>query len=232
MVRPVEAAFQAHRAQGRLEGQPRSARRYTTDPHCPWPTPEDRLWCLLVYLKTSPRQGVQGRRCAMGQSQAQQGSHLLWVVLRATRRPLGDTPTRSVPELAQRLGVAEAEATAVVDPRQEPSPPGAPPAAPLWATMAPHGASRVPRSRLRRRAVIAARRQAPRCHMGCGSRRRSPSAFGVRPRRGALRRSGGPRPRRLPGPQAAGCSRTWAAWRSPGTTGPPAGRPATREDGP
>jgi hypothetical protein len=111
LVLPFEAAFQAHMAQWRLDGRPRTARRYTTSQHCPLPTPEDRLWCILVYLKTYPLQVVQGRRFGRGQSTAHQWIHLLLVVLRATRRALGDAPTRSVTELAKRLGVAEGEAT-------------------------------------------------------------------------------------------------------------------------
>jgi hypothetical protein len=79
----------------RLDGKPRTARRYTTYQHCPLPTPEDRLLCLLVYLKTSPLQVVQGRLFGMGQRTAHQWMHARLVVLRAMRRPLGDAPTRS-----------------------------------------------------------------------------------------------------------------------------------------
>jgi hypothetical protein len=43
LVPPFEAAFQTHTAEWRLDGQPRTARRYTTDQNCPLPTPEDRL---------------------------------------------------------------------------------------------------------------------------------------------------------------------------------------------
>jgi hypothetical protein len=43
-----------------LDGQPRTARRYTTYQNCPLPTPEDRLLFILVYLKTYPLQVVQG----------------------------------------------------------------------------------------------------------------------------------------------------------------------------
>jgi hypothetical protein len=50
----------------------------------------------------------------MGQSTAHPWLHVLLVVLRATLRTLGDAPTRSVQALAQRLGVAEADAAAVV----------------------------------------------------------------------------------------------------------------------
>jgi hypothetical protein len=162
LVLPFEAAFQAHTAQWRLDGQPRTARRYTTYQNCPLPTPEDRLLFILVYLKTYPLQVVQGRLFGMGQSKAHQWIHLLLVVLRATLRTLGDAPTRSVTELAKRLGVAAAEATALVEPINEPSTPGEPPASPLLATMAPNGALSVPRIRLSRRAVIAARRNATR----------------------------------------------------------------------
>jgi hypothetical protein len=54
LVLPFEAAFQAHMAQWRLNGRPRTACRYTTYQNCPLPTPEDRLLFILVYLKTYP----------------------------------------------------------------------------------------------------------------------------------------------------------------------------------
>src|SRR3954465_10735399 len=127
---PFEAAFQAHMAHWRLDGKPRTARRYTTYTNCPLPTPEDRLLFSLVYLKTYPLHVVQGRLCGMGQSTAHQWMHVLLVVLRATLRRLGDAPTRSVQALAQRLGVAEADAAAVVVPPLVPpsDPPTAAPA--------------------------------------------------------------------------------------------------------
>src|SRR5919106_5638466 len=104
----------------RFNGQPRTARRYTTYQTCPLPTAEDRLWCILVYLQTYPLQVVQGRRFGMGQSKAHQWIHVLLVGLQATLRPLRDAPTRSVTKFAARLGVAEAEATALVVPTPEP----------------------------------------------------------------------------------------------------------------
>jgi hypothetical protein len=145
----------------RLEGQPRTARRYTTYQNCPLPSPEDRLLFVLVYLKTYPLQVVQGRLFGMGQSKAHQWIHVLLTALQATLRALGDAPTRSVTELANRIGVAEAEATAMVVPPEGPptlsDPPTPVPASPLLDTMAPSGASSAPRIRLSRRAVIAAR---------------------------------------------------------------------------
>ena len=164
LVPPFEAAFQAHMAHWRLDGQPRTARRYTTYKNCPLPTPEDRLLFILVYLKTYPLQVVQGRLFGMGQSKAHQWIHVLLVVLQATLRTLGDAPTRSLTELAQRLGVAEADSGGdgravggAADHRAAPAP-----ASPLLAMMAPNGASGAPRIRLSRRAVIAARKNATR----------------------------------------------------------------------
>ena len=77
LVPPFEAAFQAHMAQWRFDGQPRTARRYTTYQNCPLPTPEDRLVFILTYLKTSPLQVVQGRLFGMDQRTANQWIHLL-----------------------------------------------------------------------------------------------------------------------------------------------------------
>jgi hypothetical protein len=102
----------------------------------------------------------------MGQSKAHQWIHVLLVVLRATLRALGDAPSRSVAELAQRLGVAEAEVTAMVVPPEPLSAPATVPApastSPLLDMMGPNGASDVPRIRLSRRAVRAARKNATR----------------------------------------------------------------------
>jgi Helix-turn-helix of DDE superfamily endonuclease len=121
LVPAFEAAFQAHMAHWRLDGQPRTARRYTTYQNCPLPTPEDRLLCILVYLKTYPLQVVQGRLFGIGQSKAHQWIHVLLVVLQATLRTLGDAPTRSLTALAKRLGVAEADAAALVVPTEGPT---------------------------------------------------------------------------------------------------------------
>ena len=52
LVPPFEAAFQARMAGWRMDGKPRTARRFTVYKNCPLPTPEDRLFFILVYLKT------------------------------------------------------------------------------------------------------------------------------------------------------------------------------------
>jgi hypothetical protein len=166
LVPPFEAAFQAHMACWRLDGQPRTARRYTTYKNCPLPTPQDRLLFIVVYLKTYPLQVVQGRLFGMGQSKAHQWIHVPLVVLQAALRTLGDIPARSLQELATRIGVTETDAAALVAASEEPSTPAEPPAPapvpvpPLLATMGRNGASGALRIRLSRRAVIAARKSA------------------------------------------------------------------------
>src|SRR6267378_4408253 len=136
LVAPFETAFQAHMAAWRLDGKPRTARQFAVDKHCPLPTPEDRLFFLLTYLKTYSLQVVQGRLFGMGQSKANQWIHVLLPVLLAALRTVGDAPTRSLTALAQRLGVSEADAASVVGSREEePAPvvavPDAAPASPL-----------------------------------------------------------------------------------------------------
>jgi hypothetical protein len=166
LVPPFEVAFQTHMTAWRFDGQPRTARRYTTYTNCPLPTPEDRLLFILTYLKTYPLQVVQGRLFGMNQSKANQWIHVLLVILRTTLRALGDAPSRTVQALAQRIRVTEADAAALVVPTKEPLPVAEPPvaapnpvaASPLLTTMGRNGASSAPRTRLSRRAVITARK--------------------------------------------------------------------------
>jgi hypothetical protein len=156
-------------AQWRFDGQPRTARRYPTDQNGPLPMPEDRLWCILTYLNTSPLQVVQGQLFGMDQSKANPWLHLRLVVLQTTLRALGDAPSRSLQELAQRIGVTEAEAAALVMPTGELGLPARPPAAPSprVAMLGPNGASSAPKIRLSKRAVIAARKRATRSTTCC-----------------------------------------------------------------
>src|SRR2546422_9168384 len=113
LVPPFEAAFQSRMAVWRMDGKPRTARRFTVYQNCPLPTPEDRLLFILAYVKTYALQVVQGRLFGMGQSKANQWIHVLLPVLLAALRTLGDAPARSLAALAQRLGVSEADATTV-----------------------------------------------------------------------------------------------------------------------
>ena len=118
VVPPFEAAFHAHMAAWRLDGKPRTARQFAVYKNCPLPTPEERLFFILAYVKTYALQVVQGRLFGMGQSKANQWIHVLLPVLLAALRTLGDAPARSLTALAQRLGVTEADAAAVVDARE------------------------------------------------------------------------------------------------------------------
>src|SRR5438874_4054925 len=151
LVPSFEAAFQAHMAAWRLDGKPRTARQFAVYKNCPLPTPEDRLFFLLTYLKTYSLQVVQGRLFGMGQSKANQWIHALLPVLLAALRTLGDAPARSLTALAQRLGVSEADAATVVAPlEEEPAPvvaiPAAGQASPLLPMTGRNGASSVPKT--------------------------------------------------------------------------------------
>jgi hypothetical protein len=102
LVLPFEAACQASMSAWRLDGHPRTARRYPMDQTCPLPTPEDRLLFLLAYGKTDARHVVQGRLYRRGQSNAHQWSRVHLPALRAALRTLGAAPARSLTILAQR----------------------------------------------------------------------------------------------------------------------------------
>jgi hypothetical protein len=172
LVPPFEAAFQAHMAAWRLDGKPRTARQFSVYKNCPLPTPEDRLFFLLTYLKTYSLQVVQGRLFGMGQSKAKQWIHVLLPALLAALRTLGDTPARSLTALAQRLGVSETDAATVVAPlAEETAPVTAGPAtasaSPLLPMTGPNGGSSAPKTLLNRRGVIVARKRTTRSKMSC-----------------------------------------------------------------
>ena len=90
LVPPFETAFHARMAAWRMDGKPRTARRFTVYKNCPLPTPEDRLLFILVYLKTYALQVVHGRLFGMVQGKANQWIHVLLPVLLAALRTLGD----------------------------------------------------------------------------------------------------------------------------------------------
>ena len=92
LVPPFEAAFRSRMAAWRMDGKPRTARRFTVYKNCPLPTPEDRLFFLLTYLKTYALQVVHGRLFGMVQGKANQWIHVLLPTLLAALRALGDAP--------------------------------------------------------------------------------------------------------------------------------------------
>jgi Helix-turn-helix of DDE superfamily endonuclease len=171
LVPPFEAAFHAHMAAWRLDGKPRTARQFTVYKNCPLPTPEDRLFFLLTYLKTYALQVVQGRLFGMGQSKANQWIHVLLPALLAALRTLGDAPARSLTALAQRLGGSEAAAAVVAPLGEAPAPvvavPAAAPASPLVPMTGRNDASSAPKTLLNRPTVIAARKRTTPSKMSC-----------------------------------------------------------------
>jgi hypothetical protein len=172
LIPPFEAAFQAHMAAWRLDGKPRTARRFSVYQHCPLPTPEDRLLFILAYVKTYSLQVVQGRLFGMGQSKANQWIHVLLPVLLAALRTLGDAPARSLRALAQRLGVSEAAAATGVAPLEEAAAPEvtapvAAPDAPLLPMTGPSDGSSAPKTLLNRKRVIVVRKKITRSKMSC-----------------------------------------------------------------
>src|SRR5688572_569620 len=170
LVPPFETAFHVRMAAWRMDGKARTARRFTVYKNCPLPTPEDRLFFILVYLKTYALQVVHGRLFGMGQSKANQWIHVLLPVLLAALRSLGDSPARSLSALAQRLGVSEADAVSLVESLEEAPPPAEPicsrdvagAASPLLPMTAPRDASSAPKTLLNRPIVIAARKKTTR----------------------------------------------------------------------
>src|SRR6266852_6364265 len=182
LVPPFETAFHARMAAWRMDGKPRTARRFTVYKSCRLPTPEDRLLFILVYLKTYALQVVHGRLFGMVQGKANQWIHVLLPALLAALRALGDAPARSLTALAQRLGVSEADAAPLVAPlAQEPAPvatvPAAAPASPLLPMTAPNGVSSAPKTLLNRPTVIAGRKRTTRSKMSCSSLPSSRSSF-------------------------------------------------------
>jgi hypothetical protein len=123
LIPPFEEAFQAHMARWRLDGKPRTARQFSVYKNCPLPTPEERLFFLLTYLKTYSLQVVQGRLFGMGQSKANQWIHVLLPPLQVALRSLGDSPARSLSALAERLGGSSADAVSLLESLEEAPPP-------------------------------------------------------------------------------------------------------------
>ena len=175
LVPPFETAFHAQMAAWRMDGKPRTARRFRVYKNCPLPTPEDRLLFILTYVKTYALQVVQGRLFGMVQGKANQWIHVLLPALLAALRTLGDAPARSLTTLAQRLGVSVAEAATVVVSLEEEhlhaaptsSAPAAASAAPLLPMTGPNAASSAPKTLLHRLRVIAARKRTTRSKMSC-----------------------------------------------------------------
>jgi hypothetical protein len=169
LLAPFEKAFQAHMAQRRFDGKPRTRRRYATYRNCPLPTPEDRLLFVLAYLKLNPLQEAHGAMFGMPQSKANPWLHTLLPALRQALIGLGDAPSRSLVDLAEKLDLTPEQAEQILaayaegdnPPESSSSTPDeqvAPPnGGPLFAMTEPIGASRAPRTGRSRSSTTAAR---------------------------------------------------------------------------
>src|SRR5215470_7686259 len=177
LVPPFETAFPCQMVAWRMDGKPRTARRFTVDKTCPLPPPEERLLFILTYVKTYTLQVVQGRLFGMVQSKANRWIHVLLPVLLAALRSLGDAPARSLTALAQRLGVAEADAVTLVTPLEEEPTPVVAPDAPLLPMTGPNGALSAPKTLRNRPRVRAARKKITPSKMSCSSMLCSSSSF-------------------------------------------------------
>jgi len=88
--------FYEHMKQYRLDGKPRGKRRYSDYQNSPLPTPADKLFFILNYLKTNNLQEVQGAMFGISQPKANQWIHALRVVLQQTLTCLNEMPARSM----------------------------------------------------------------------------------------------------------------------------------------
>jgi hypothetical protein len=150
LVPTFEKAFQERMKDWCLDGKKRLRHKYTTYINCPLPTPEDRLFFILVYVQTNVQQAVQGELFGMPQNKANQWIKTLLPVLQTTLGKLENVPTRSLEELAQRLKLHTMGTSPVESEGQSLN------GSPDSATMIPN----VPKVRMNRKAIIAARKRA------------------------------------------------------------------------
>jgi hypothetical protein len=144
LVEPFDAAFVRHMQKWTMEGLVRTGRRYSQYANCPLPTPEDRLLFILSYLKVAALQVAHAALFDMTQSNANKWIHVLLLVLHQTLHDLRDLPARHLQELAKRLAELSSSASSE--------------SAPLFITMAPSDQSRVPRTPMSKKRIIAARK--------------------------------------------------------------------------
>jgi hypothetical protein len=86
--------FHAYLQDQTLEGYERIGRAYMPYRTSPLPTMEDKLLFILVYLKQSPTQEVQGSLFGISQSKANTWIHVLHAVLNRALATHGDLPER------------------------------------------------------------------------------------------------------------------------------------------
>lgn len=151
LVEQFERAFQEHMRKWRLDGKPRGKRSYTMYKNSPLPTPEDRLLFVLSYVKINPLQSNHGILFGIVKGKTNQWLHALLPALQDTFRALGVAPSRSVQELAERLGTGLAEEEILNLESDTPLP--------LFAMTAQNSASSAPKMKLNRANVVAESRK-------------------------------------------------------------------------
>lgn len=153
LVPPFEEAFSEHMSKWCMDGLPRTSRGYTVYKNCPLPTPEDRLLFILSYIKTNPLQAYHGAAFRLPQCKANTWIHLLLKVLANTFQTLGDSPSRNIQELTQKLANLLQDKT--IDETESSLDEQAPPFLPMTGQNAPLVA---PKMRLNKKRLIAARK--------------------------------------------------------------------------
>lgn len=79
-----------------LDGKVREGRRYSDYKNSPLPTIEDKLFFILVYLKTNSLQSAQGALFGMSQPKANVWIHCLQPILNQALGKLGELPARQM----------------------------------------------------------------------------------------------------------------------------------------
>jgi hypothetical protein len=118
LVSPFEAAFHIRMAAWRMDGKPRTARRFPVYKNCPLPTPGRSALVHPGLPQNLCPPVAYGRLFGMVQGKANQWMHVVLPALLAALRALGDSHT-FLTALAQRLGVSETDAATVVTPLEE-----------------------------------------------------------------------------------------------------------------
>jgi hypothetical protein len=93
------AQFELAMATRTLDGKARHTRGYSTYANCPLPTMADKLFFILIYLKTAHLQVVHGALFDMVQPVANKWIHRLLPLLNRALAALGELPARHEEEL-------------------------------------------------------------------------------------------------------------------------------------
>ncbi len=89
------ACFEEHLQTNTIDGYERQNRRYTAYRNRTFPTSEDMLLFILVYVKQYPTQTLLGRLFSMKQPQANRWIHLLHPILNDALECAGCRPERT-----------------------------------------------------------------------------------------------------------------------------------------